>query len=810
MAFGLGILFSRALNLPAAVFLVPAAGALAASVFLARAGRERTAWLLGFAAAGALGAARMAFVPPMPLAFPALGEKNSVIEGTIDEEPALSASRSTTVFMLAADRIRPAGDGWQEVRGRVRVKLQWADPALAYGDRLRIKGALMPPSGPSNPGQSDFRETMQRRNALALVTAWKPGDVRTLSAGGGSRARAALLALRRAAGNRLRKLVPSPQSELLASIVFGIQSGDFSEELLDAYRATGLMHILVASGLNVGLLAWLCLLLFGVMGAGRPRAAVLTVPVLIVYLLMCGAQPPLLRSTLMFILIVMAHARGRNGSAINAMGICALLILLVSPGSLWDRSFQFSFAATFSILMLVPWFSAHRGGVSKILAETAACTAAAQLALIPFLAASFGSLPFLGIFANLLVTPFMALFLAGGILLLTLGWIPPLGLLMGAVLKTALSAVTVAVEWFANLPLAMVVAPAFSPAALAAYLAWYAGLLGWAASRPAGIHVPLWPRAASLAGAAMMAALAWTAALAPRPGNLAAAFLDVGEGLGIVIRLPSGRAILMDAGTEFAGGAVVGPFLKQAGIGRLAGVILTHGHADHAGGLLAVIRMTRPDFVLITGAPAENDANMREILRHLARRKIPCRIISAGMRIEGEPGVLMTVISPPAGFIHEVPRSHFTDENSAVLSLEFGATTLILTGDIKSRAEAWLAARMPVPPPGVLLQVPHHGSAYASTRALLSATAPGIAVASCGARNRFGHPRPAVIIRYRDHGVRLHRTDREGAVLAVSDGRAWKCFSFGAPPVMDGDGAESPSKTAKNAPERCEIWKGKI
>ncbi|MEK7766021.1 MAG: ComEC/Rec2 family competence protein, partial [bacterium] len=116
------------------------------------------------------------------------------------------------------------------------------------------------------------------------------------------------------------------------------------------------------------------------------------------------------------------------------------------------------------------------------MAEAAACTIAAQLALLPLLATLFGSVPFAGAVANLAVTPAMAVFLAGGIALLALGWIPWLGPGLGWLLKIGLAAVLGFVEACARIPLASVVAPPFGPAALLAFAAWGGGALAWIAA----------------------------------------------------------------------------------------------------------------------------------------------------------------------------------------------------------------------------------------------------------------------------------------------------------------------------------------
>jgi competence protein ComEC len=144
------------------------------------------------------------------------------------------------------------------------------------------------------------------------------------------------------------------------------------------------------------------------------------------------------------------------------------------------------------------------------------------------------------------------------------------------------------------------------------------------------------------------------------------------------------------------------------------------------------------------------------------------------MEISGEPGVRIRFLAPPPGFLAVGPAANREDANSTVLAVEFGNTSALLPADIRVPTESLLTRTVRrLAGPGRLLGVPHHGSASASSRRFLEAFNATQAVASVGARNRFGHPHPAIAIRYSDQGTALARTDQLGAVEAVSDGRKW-------------------------------------
>ena len=788
------------LPLPAAAALLAAATAAFAMALRRKA--EAPAWAAATAILLALGALRGTAGGTRPA--PVLPHAKTVITGTVMSVPVIDAEAGTTAFLLHG-RV-PGASGSGEAGLALRTTLHWRDDGLRYGDTVRVTGKALTPRPPTNPGQSDLGASFSRRGIDATLSTWDPGGFAVTGRNGGSRVRRYLLAVRAWAEGRLDALVGRPESDLLASIVFGFRAG-FPPEIIDAFQTTGLMHILVASGLNVGLLAWLALRLFSLLRVPPARASLMTIPLLIAYLALCGGDTPLLRSTLMFCILVAARAAGRAPAAVNALGLTALLVLAVDPGSLYDRSFLLSFVATLGVLVLVPWLAARMAFLPGLVAEAAACTLSAQLFLFPLLAAMFMSVPLLGVLANLLVTPAMGVMLAGGLALLAFGWIPFAGAAVGGAMKLALMAALKVVTAFSSLPLASVVVPPLSPAGTLFWFLWGGGALMWMAdslpsaedpegpppgrrtSPPGPRTAPrAWPRVATLAGAAGLALLAWKAALAPAPGNLSVTFLDVGQGLSVAVQLPSGHTVLYDAGPPFAGGSVVVPYLRHSGTGRLPAFVLSHSHSDHAGGAAVVARRLVVDMAVVplrlstspSGAEGGGTA-LRLLLEAAGRRGVPLRYAASGDRLEGEPGVRISFAGPPRAAPVHAAKADTEDENGLVMLVEYGSTALLLPADIRARGETSVAGRLD----GVagrldgvagalLLQAPHHGSAKGSSRRFLARLDPKMAVVCCGRDNPFGHPHPATLLRYLEQGTRLHRTDLEGAVTVVSDGKSWR------------------------------------
>ena len=253
-------------------------------------------------------------------------------------------------------------------------------------------------------------------------------------------------------------------------------------------------------------------------------------------------------------------------------------------------------------------------------------------------------------------------------------------------------------------------------------------------------------------------------------GALRVVFLDVGQGDATLARLPDGRVVLVDAGglpgSAFdIGERVVGPALRALGIRRVDTLVLTHGDPDHVSGALAVMRRFAPH-VVWEGVPVPPHVGLRDIASRAAASGASWRTLQAGDR-ETAGGVEIRVLHPPPP---EWERQRVRNEDSVVLELRFGAVSIVLPGDIGREAEDRITPTLDT---GriTIVKAPHHGSATSSTPPFVTALHPAAVVFSAGRNNRFGHPVPAVVARYRAAKALIFRTDEDGAVMLDTDGK---------------------------------------
>jgi len=253
------------------------------------------------------------------------------------------------------------------------------------------------------------------------------------------------------------------------------------------------------------------------------------------------------------------------------------------------------------------------------------------------------------------------------------------------------------------------------------------------------------------AGLALAAAAFACAPPSPAPGEAWITTLDVGQGLAVLVRTAN-RTLVYDAGPTYgteadSGGRVVLPALRGEGIGRLDELVLSHEDADHIGGAQTLLESIEVD-ALVSSLPRAHP------LLGLAAHASPC---AAGAAWDWD-GVRFEMLSPPAA-----AKAVRRNDLSCVLRVASAGGAILLTGDIERAAEGMLLETASSLRSNVLL-VPHHGSRTSSTAAFIAAVAPQWGIVPAGYRNRFGHPNGEVVGRYAGAGVRLLRTDLDGAV----------------------------------------------
>lgn len=256
---------------------------------------------------------------------------------------------------------------------------------------------------------------------------------------------------RQALDERISGFLPSPQAELLSGILLG-QNKNLPGRLKLALRDTSTLHIVVASGQNLSLVAAFFLSLSGLIK--RKQAITLSLLAVVLYTLLTGVQVPVLRAAVMFTLASLAQIFGRQREGWWVLAVTAALMLLVNPRWIGDLSFQLSFLATFGVVVVSPVFLKYLRKI-PIIGQDLAVTLAAQVMVMPVIAANFHQISLVSLAANALVLWTISFVMIGGTLMLVSGTVfGLLGQLVAIGVNVLLAYFIYIVQFFANLPFA--------------------------------------------------------------------------------------------------------------------------------------------------------------------------------------------------------------------------------------------------------------------------------------------------------------------------------------------------------------------
>ena len=623
------------------------------------------------------------------------------------------------------------------VRAPSRISLG----AVGIGDEIAARGelrALEPDEG------------FERRRGVHAVL--EADEARVT----GRRRSSALDSVRRRAEHALATGLPKEQAALARGMVLG-QDHALPDDLRDAFRASGLAHLVAASGQNVMLLAALVIALATAAGAMLHARLALALVAVALYVPLAGAGPSIQRAGVMGAAGLVAALAGLPASRWYALLLAAATTLLVNPRAAEDPGWQLSFAAVVAILALhrrlATTLVAHR--VPRAAAEVAALTITATVGTAPFLALHFEQVSLVSLPANVLAAPAVAPVMWLGALASVLGGdaAPVLNALAAFPLAyLAWLGRTAAAVPHASVPLAL-------PGPLAVIGAYAA--LAVAAVTARTVLRRLGPRGTAAALGAACVALAFIAHQArPRPPEgFALSVLDIGQGDATLLQ-HGAHAILVDTGPPGAG--IVGK-LRAAGVERLDAILVTHSSRDHEGGLSEVLDAMRAGLILDGRQTAEERAAEGDGGEGGGARfsglppATPSDVPTAGQVLHAGP-IELSILWPPPG------RARAGDPNAtaAVALARDGPTTALLTADAES------PVTLPLDLPEVdVLKVAHHGSEDETLPLLLERISPRIAVIPVG-RNTYGHPAASTLAALREVPL-VRRTDRDGTVTVTRD-----------------------------------------
>ncbi|PYU49587.1 MAG: DNA internalization-related competence protein ComEC/Rec2 [Acidobacteria bacterium] len=439
--------------------------------------------------------------------------------------------------------------------------------------------------------------------------------------------------------------------------------------------------------------------------------------------------------------------------------------------------------------------------------ELLVLTLALQAGMLPLMARDFHRIPLSAPLVNLAAVPLTGIVVPLGFLTLACGLVfTAAGKLLAVPLAWLTALLLHIVQWFAHFPRWSYRIP--GPPFWLIVLFFAVGILLAAEMRlKHPLHKTMvWGlRSAFVACALTIAIYPFGERLTK--GKLELTVLDVGQGDSLLVVTPGGKTLLIDGGGAFGGfpgheehngvdpgEEAVSPYLWSRGFQKLDVVALTHAHQDHLGGLTAILENFRVAQLWI-GHEVSVPALVR--LEELAReRKISIEHELRGKSfrwdsVDGEflwPEIVPEELAPSA-----------KNNDSLVLRLRYGNETLLLPGDAEKQVEREiLSENDPEAMRADVLKIGHHGSKNSTTPEFLAAVQPRVGIISAGEDNPYGHPSPELLERLENAGIRILRTDQNGAVQVMTDGRQLEISCFVACP----NGGNAAASVQGKAPDR--------
>ncbi|MEQ1946110.1 MAG: ComEC/Rec2 family competence protein [Bryobacteraceae bacterium] len=684
---------------------------------------------------------------------------------------------------------------------------------LRYGQRVEVDARIRRPHNFGNPGSFDYEGYLARQQIYWTASVARGTRPKVVEGRCGSRWLSEIFSLREAALGRMESLYAGDEYAIgmMEALLIG-ETSRMEKIWTENFRRTGTVHALVISGAHVAVLAGVLLFFLRLCAMGELQAIAWTAAAAWLYAGVSGFTPPVARAAGAFTLYLATRFFFRRARVLNLAAAFGIAYLLWKPEELLDASFQLSFFSVLAIAALAApliestfgplaaatrdigdlardphllpraaqlrvelrltaetlhyWTPFSTRAAARVLAftlrtaffalELILVSAVVQIGLALPMAWYFHRISFTGLSANLIVVPLLEIAIPSGFAAIFTGWH-----WMGNVSLVLLHLADRVADFHAKLePFWRVTNPPL----------WLAG--GFAISLvilaiTVRHKIARWPAAMATVGLfAILLWQPWPAQITPRQLELTT--IDVGQGDSLFVVFPEGRTMLIDGGGMLTYGRmrhpgidigedVVSPYLWSRGIRHIDIVAATHAHADHTGGLTAILRNFRPQELWV-GPNA-----LPDLIEEAQSLGIAVKDVRAGPPFSFS-GAAVEVLSPPPDFVSKTPGNN----DSLALRIRFGERSFLLAGDMERKMELELLER---PLYADVLKVGHHGSKTSTTQPFLDAVSPTIGIISAGFENSFGHPHVDVLARLGERKTAILRTDRDGLVTVCTDGK---------------------------------------
>ena len=703
---------------------------------------------------------------PLPTELFKAAPAKLYLRGRVITEPRPDLENRTR-FEFQAGSYMAEGSEWKSTNSKTIINIYDNERKfenIHIGDVLEAEGYVKIPYEATNPGQFDYGEYLKTKGIFTLTyvryNAWKiiehPQTGKWL-----------LIQELNKIKNRVieenKKYLKSPKLEIIEGMVFGDYAVPAPEDIKQTFIKSGLLHLLAASGMNVGFIFGFWFFFATRLRLPYKSKMIIGAVLVLFYSLLTGLPPSIVRAAAMLEFLIIGKIFNRQADTVTLLALVCAMMLLGDPFLLANVSFQLSYITTLGILLCTQPVLEKTRPVPEVISGAVVIPVIAQLWASPIQIFHFNNFSTYSVLANILVIPFVGVITFLGFTGNILSFIPLIGTkilwLFDKLAEPFIDIVLFTANYISRLPNSLYF---ITKPSVLLVIAFY-GLIF------AALYTVKKDFSSKKLNATVII-LSVTLLFFIFPYNfnkkLELVFFDVGQGDAALLHTPDNKNILIDTGPSRnfspAKSAII-PYLHNKGINKLDALLLTHPDYDHTGGTIDILENIPVKTVLHNGLE-DNSKTSRAIKKYILDNNVGQRILKDGEELDTDKNIYIKAIIPPD------TDKRSDNENSIMLYIAYKDFSALLMADCE--AESFYLIKKYIKNPINLLKVGHHGSNNSVNSEFLGYLKPKLSVISVGERGyKYGHPNKQVLEDLSKFNVNILRTDKDYAITVTSNGK---------------------------------------
>ncbi|MBD5402941.1 DNA internalization-related competence protein ComEC/Rec2 [bacterium] len=688
-----------------------------------------------------------------------------IFEGRVVSIPN-SADKSKSKFFMDVDKVNNLS-----VKGKTLVTVTSSEKNLArlnIGEKISIKGNLRKPFESTNPSQFNYSSYLRNFNVFTVLYS-DDGEFKVLD--DKTSFKWEFLKSLNNTRNRILKThstyLKSPNLEILGGIVFGDDAVAPPDYIKNSFINSGLLHILAASGMNVAFIYtfWFFILkFFGVPFKPRVFSGML---VIILYTLMTGLGPSVIRAALMLLFVLAGKIIDRDTHSVSLLSLVAVLMLIYNPAYINDVSFQLSFLVTFGLLTTANIAAQKLEKVPNWIKIPVLIPLVAQIWIAPIQMFYFNTFSLYSIFANISTVSLLSVISFGGFVSSVLAIFPPIAdfvcQIFDFVMNYLLNILVLISDFFANLPHCLLQT---THPSIFQLLLYYVMLFA------VTFLIKYEKYKALLLTVLSFAVLLFATSIQIPSKDLEIIAFDVQNADSFMVKTPQNKYFFIDTGkAPYKSGnsqakIIMLKYLKDHGIKNIEGVIVTHFDNDHSGGTAEFIEHTKVKTLYLNSYEIETQT-AKNIFKTIKEHNQKMKIVGNNEVVYSEPDLEIKTFKAKIG------GKNASNDSSTMTLVKYKNFDMLFMGD--AGVKSFESVKSFIPHDVEVLKVGHHGGPHVVDEMMLNHLGNKVSLISTGL-NYFGHPNKGTLDILRD--TEILRTDRLNSIKISTDGNMFKIFSY--------------------------------